>query len=53
MYAIYLKVRRGGSIVSVAVIIAVGVDTEHYREVLGMRSASPWPSRPGPSSCAN
>ncbi|KEQ02405.1 IS256 family transposase [Pseudorhizobium pelagicum] len=32
----YLKVRRGGRIVSVAVIIAVGVNTDGRREVLGM-----------------
>jgi putative transposase len=34
--ATYLKVRRGGCIVSVAVIIAVGVNTDGRREVLGM-----------------
>jgi len=34
--ATYLKVRRGGRIVSVAVIIAVGVNTKGRREVLGM-----------------
>ncbi len=34
--ATYLKVRRGGRIVSVAVIIAVGVNTDCRREVLGM-----------------
>ena len=34
--ATYLKVRRGGRIVSVAVIIAVGVNTDGQREVLGM-----------------
>jgi len=34
--ATYLKVRRGGGIVSVAVIIAVGVNTDGRREVLGM-----------------
>src|SRR4029453_11474003 len=32
----YLKVRRGGRIVSVAVIIAVGVNSAGRREVLGM-----------------
>ena len=31
-----LKVRRGGRIVSVSVIIAVGVNTDGRREVLGM-----------------
>lgn len=34
--ATYLKVRRGGRIVSVAVIIAVGVNTDGRREVPGM-----------------
>jgi putative transposase len=34
--ATYLKVRRAGRIVSVAAIIAVGVNTEGMREVLGM-----------------
>ena len=34
--ATYLKVRRGGRIVSVAVIIAIGVNTDGRREVLGM-----------------
>jgi len=34
--ATYLKVRRGGRIVSVAVIIAVGVNSDRRREVLGM-----------------
>jgi putative transposase len=34
--ATYVKVRRGGRIVSVAVIIAVGVNGDGRREVLGM-----------------
>jgi transposase-like protein len=34
--ATYLKVRRGGRIASVAVIIAVAVNTDGRREVLGM-----------------
>lgn len=34
--ATYLKVRRGGRIVSVAVIIAIGVNSDGRREVLGM-----------------
>jgi putative transposase len=34
--ATYLKVRRGGRIGSVAVIIAVGVNTDGRREVLGL-----------------
>ncbi len=33
----YLKVRRGGRIISVAAIIAVGVNTDGRREVLGKR----------------
>jgi putative transposase len=35
--ATYLKVRRGGRIVSVAAIIAVAVNTDGRREVLGMQ----------------
>jgi putative transposase len=34
--ATYLKVRRGGRIVSVAVILAIGVNTDGRREVLGL-----------------
>jgi putative transposase len=34
--ATYVKVRRNGRIVSIAVIIAVGVNTDGRREVLGM-----------------
>jgi putative transposase len=34
--ATYVKVRQAGRIVSVAVIIAVGVDADGRREVLGM-----------------
>jgi putative transposase len=34
--ATYLKVRRGGRIVSVAVIIAVGVNSDGRREILGL-----------------
>jgi putative transposase len=34
--ATYVKVRRSGRIVSVAVIIAIGVNTEGVREVLGV-----------------
>jgi transposase-like protein len=51
--ATYLKVRRGGRIVSVAVIIAVGVNSDGRREVLAWRSAPRRPSRSGPSSCAS
>lgn len=35
--ATYLKVRQGGRIVSVAVIIAIGVNADGRREVLGMQ----------------
>lgn len=34
--ATYLKVRQNGRIVSVVVIVAVGVNTDGRREVLGM-----------------
>ena len=34
--ATYLKVRQGGRVVSVAAIIATGVNTEGRREVLGL-----------------
>jgi putative transposase len=34
--ATYLKVRRGGRIVSVAVIVAVGVNSDGRREILGL-----------------
>ncbi len=39
--ATYLKVRRVGRIVSVAVIIAVGVDTDDRREILGVEIGAP------------
>jgi transposase-like protein len=38
--ATYLKVRRGGRIVSVAAIMAVGVNSDGRREVLGMQVLS-------------
>ncbi len=43
--ATYVKVREAGRIVSVAVIIAVGVNTDGVREVLGMAIG---PSEAGP-----
>ena len=43
--ATYLKVRQSGRIVSVAVIIAVGVNGDGRREVLGM---DVWPSEAEP-----
>jgi len=51
--ATYVKVRQAGRIVSVAVIVAVGVNTDGRREVLGMDIG---PSRRRPSgrpSCAS
>jgi putative transposase len=50
--ATYVKVRASGRIVSVAVIIAVGVNTDGTRELLGMPSARVKPNRSGRSSCA-
>ncbi len=62
--ATYVKVREAGRIVSVAVIIAVAVNTDGRREVLGLAvGPSPCgavgsphptarPSRSGPPSCA-
>ena len=50
--ATYVKVRESGRIVSVAVIIAVGVNGDGRREVLGMAVGPRRPSRSGPSSCA-
>ena len=44
--AAYVKVRQNGRIVSVAVIIAVGVNSDGRREVLGMTVG---PARPRPS----
>jgi putative transposase len=38
--ATYLKVRQGGRIVSVAVTLAVGVNTDGRREVLGMATGA-------------
>lgn len=38
--ATYLKVRQGGRIVSVAVILAVGVNTDGRREVLGVATGA-------------
>jgi putative transposase len=38
--ATYLKVRRGGRIVSIATVIAVGVNADGRREVLGMEVGS-------------
>ena len=50
--ATYMKVREAGRIVSVAVIIAVAVNTDGEREVLGMASGPRRPSPSGRASCA-
>ena len=47
--ATYVRVRRDHHIVSVAVIIAVGVNTDGRREVLGMTVGTARPSRSGRS----
>ncbi len=51
--ATYVKVRQAGRIVSVAVIVAVGVNSDGRREILGLISAPPRPRRSGPRSCAS
>jgi hypothetical protein len=51
--ATYVKVRQQGRIVSVAVIVAVGVNSDGRREVLGMDMVSPKPRRSGRRSCAS
>lgn len=38
--ALMMKVREGGRVVKVAVMVATGVNTEGYREVLGLQVAS-------------
>lgn len=51
--ATYIKARRGGRIVSVAAIVAVGVNTDGRREVLGVaRAALGRPRSSGTNSCA-
>ena len=50
--ATYLKVRQGGRIVSVAAIVAVAVNTDGRREIIGLGSAPPRRRPSGPSSCA-
>ena len=52
--ATYLKQREGGRVVSVAAIIAVAVNTDGKREIVGCTSVRPKPSRSGrPSSRAS
>ena len=50
--ATYLKVREGGRIVSRAVIIAVAVNEDGKREVLGVATGLRKPRPSGPTSCA-
>lgn len=50
--ATYVKVRQAGRIVSVAVILAVGVNDDGRREVLGMSVGPPSRRPSGPTSRA-
>src|SRR6266404_9419806 len=50
--ATYVKVRANGRIVSVAVIIAVAVNSDGRREVLGMAIGASEAETFGPRSCA-
>src|SRR3979409_2142054 len=51
--ATYVKVRPAGRIVSVAVIVAVGVNADGRREVLGLDIGPPKPRPSGRPSCAS
>jgi len=51
--ATYVKVRQNGRIVSVAVIVGVGVNSDGRREVLGMDIGPSKPRRSGRRSCAS
>ena len=51
--ATYVKARDNGRIVSMAAIVAVGVNNDGRREVLGSISAPRRPRPSGPSSCAS
>ncbi len=51
--ATYVKVRQNGRIVSVAVIIAVGVNSDGRRECWAWTSAPRRPNPSGPPSCAS
>ena len=51
--ATYVKARDNGRIVSAAVIVAVGVNSDGRREVLGMDIGRPRPRRSGLISCAS
>ena len=48
--ASYLKVREGGRIVSVAAIIAVAVNTDGRREIVGLHIGPAGPELPGAGS---
>jgi putative transposase len=50
--ATYVKMRQNGRIISVAVIIAVGVNSDGRREVLGMTVGASEARPSGPTSCA-
>ena len=50
--ATYVKVRQTGRIVSVAVTVAVAVNDQGRREVLGMAIGASEAETSGPSSCA-
>ena len=50
--ATYLKMREGGRIVSVAAIIAVAVDTDGKREIVGLHIGPSEAEPSGPPSCA-
>jgi putative transposase len=50
--ATYVKARENGRIVSAAVIVAVGVNSDGRRQVFGMETSAPQRPRPsGPSFC--
>ena len=51
--ATYVKARQNGRVVSLATIIAVGVNADGRREVLGMDIGPSRPRPSGPSSCAS
>ena len=51
--ATYVKVRQNGRIVSVAVIVAVGVNTDGPAKSWAWTSVPPRPNRSGPASCAS
>ena len=45
--ALVLKVREGGRVVKVSALVATGVSTEGYREILGLQVATGETGRPG------